>query len=115
MYGGGGGDRSPGLRDYNKSPIATLRYAERLANRNMRRTTMMILGAWCMALVICLPMHIKAPGFASFIVTEDTAKDCMPPVSEDSTESIYNYNVFTIIKETILVHPLTINERKKIR
>ena len=59
-----------------------------VADRNMRRTTLMILGAWCMALVIALPMHIKAPGFANFIVTDESI--CMPPVGEDSKVSLAN-------------------------
>ena len=84
-------DRFQALAD----PLA---YAERLANRNMRRTTLMILGAWCMALVICLPMHINAPGFANFDVTEKTAEDCMPPVFEDSKEIISNIYSVVVAK-----------------
>ena len=57
-----------------------------VAERNMKRTTVMIFAAWCMALVISLPMHIYAPGFANFNVTEGIleAQDCMPPVTEES-------------------------------
>ena len=51
-----------------------------------------------MALVICLPMHINAPGFANFNVTEETIEsdDCMPPVLEDSKESI-NSSIYSLL------------------
>ena len=77
----------------NKSTIYTLRYAERIATGNMRRTTAMILGAWCMALVISLPMHINSPGFSNFSnVTDESLKEggCLPPVGVDSKESYFS-------------------------
>ena len=63
-----------------------------VANRNLRPTTLMILGAWLMALVISLPMHIDAPGFANFLVTDDSIKEegCFPPVGVDSKASLVN-------------------------
>ena len=67
-----------------------------MANGNMRRTTAMILSAWCMALVISLPMHINSPGFSNFSnVTDEILKTegCLPPVGVDSKESIFqSYN-----------------------
>ena len=71
------------------------RYAEMLANRNMRRTTLMILGAWCMALVISLPLHIDAPGFVNFNVTDESLLEgCQPPVGVDSKGSIFSFAKF---------------------
>ena len=55
--------------------------------RKLRTVTCLILGAWFMALVISLPMHIDAPGFSNFnnIMNKTTILDnnlggCMPPV-----------------------------------
>ena len=69
-----------------------------LANRNMRRTTLMILGAWCMALVISLPLNIDAPGFVNFNVTDESLEtvegNCAPPVGVDSKGSIFSFAKF---------------------
>ena len=74
------------------------RYAEMVANRDMRRTTLMILGAWCMALVISLPVNIDAPGFVNFNVTDDLLKTeagfCAPPVAPDCKGSIFSFSKF---------------------
>ena len=57
-----------------------------IADKNMRRTSLMIVTAWILSLLISTPMHIDAPGFSNFknLVTEETFTDCMPPVDDDS-------------------------------
>ena len=86
----------------------------------MKRTTVMILAAWCMALVISLPMHIYAPGFANFNVTDETleVQDCMPPVLEESTERIYVLllcrvykgfmfkGICSVLQQSRILHPI---------
>ena len=59
-----------------------------IADKNMRRTSLMIVTAWILSLLISTPMHIDAPGFSNFknLVTEETfdETDCIPPVDDDS-------------------------------
>ena len=60
-----------------------------VATRRMLRTTLMILGAWCMGLVISLPLHGDAPGFINFNVTNESLAEpggCIPPILPDSKE-----------------------------